>query len=301
MRLEPRACPLCGSSRITSVLIDEDIRMAALTGLSFASRKAPEGMHYQMVVCELCDIAYANPAPDIQWLHDQYVNADFDTVSESRDAAQNHGRLIRSMLNRLPDIDRALDIGAGDGALLDVLRGIGFSQVEGVEPSEGPLRAASDENQAAIHQGFFSEMDFAVGKYSLITCFQTVEHVEDVKALTRCVFRLLKPGGLFLIVCHNFRALTARFLKQRSPIFDIEHLQIFSSASLRYLLDDAGYEDITIAPFSNRYPLGYWLKLAPMPTKLQDLGQRLLCVTKLSQRYVSLRAGNLYGCGISRS
>ena len=164
MRLVPRVCPLCGSSRIASVLIDEDIRMAALTGLSFASRKVPEGMHYQMVVCELCDIAYANPAPDIQWLHDQYVNADFDTVSESRDAAQNHGRLIRSMLSRLPDIDRALDIGAGDGALLDVLRGIGFSQVEGVEPSEGPLRAASDENQTAIHQGFFSEMDFAVGK-----------------------------------------------------------------------------------------------------------------------------------------
>ena len=257
-------------------------------------------MHYKMVVCELCDVAYANPAPDIQWLHDQYVNADFDTVSESRDAAQTHGRLIRSMLHRLPDIERVLDIGAGDGALLDVLRGIGFSQVEGVEPSEGPLRAASDENQKAIHQGFFSEMDFAVGKYSLVTCFQAVEHVEDVKALTQSVFRLLKPGGLFLIVCHNFRALSARLLKQRSPIFDVEHLQLFSPASLRYLLDDAGYEDIMIAPFSNRYPLDYWFKLVPMPTKLQDLGQRLLYVTKLSQLYVSLRAGNLYGCGISR-
>ena len=96
------------------------------------------------------------------------------------------------------------------------------------------------------------------------------------------------------------QALSARLLKQRSPIFDVEHLQLFSPASLRYLLDDAGYEDIVIAPFSNRYPLDYWFKLAPMPTKLQDLGQRLLYVTKLSQLYVSLRAGNLYGCGISR-
>ena len=301
MSLTPRVCPLCGSSRVSSVLIDEDIRMSELTGLSFASRKAPEGMHYKMVICELCDVAYANPAPDIRWLHDQYVNADFDTVSESRDAAQNHGRLIRPLLGRLPDIDCALDIGAGDGAFLDVLRRLGFSQVEGVEPSEGPLRAASDENQKAIQKGFFSEMDFAVGKYSLVTCFQTVEHVEDVRELTRRVLRLLKPGGLFLIVCHNFRALTARLLKQRSPIFDIEHLQLFSSASLHYLLDDVGYEHIAIAPFSNRYPLDYWFKLVPMPTRLQDLGQRLLCVTKLSQLYVSLRAGNLYGYGFSRS
>ena len=115
MSLVPRVCPLCGSSRITSVLIDEDIQMAALTGLSFASRKAPEGMHYRMAICGSCDVAYANPAPDIQWLHDQYVNADFDAVSESRDAAQNHGRLIQPLLGRLPDIDRALDIGAGDG------------------------------------------------------------------------------------------------------------------------------------------------------------------------------------------
>ena len=99
------------------------------------------------------------------------------------------------MLSRLPDIERVLDIGARDGVLLDVFRGIGFSQVEGVEPSEDPLRAASDENQTTIHQGFFSEIDIAVGKYSLVTCFQTVEHVEDVKALTRSVFRLLKPGG----------------------------------------------------------------------------------------------------------
>ena len=301
MGLTPRVCPLCGSSRISSVLIDEDLRMAELTGLSFASRKAPEGMHYKMVICELCDVAYANPAPDIRWLHDQYVNADFDTVSESRDAAQNHGRLIRPLLGRLPDIDRALDIGAGDGAFLDVLRRIGFRQVEGVEPSEGPLRTASDENHKAIQKGFFSEMDFDVGKYSLVTCFQTVEHVEDVRELTRRVLRLLKPGGLFLIVCHNFRALTARLLKQRSPIFDIEHLQLFSSASLHYLLDDVGYEHITIAPFSNHYPLDYWFKLVPMPTRLQDLGQRLLCVTKLSQLYVSLRAGNLYGYGFSRS
>ena len=109
------------------------------------------------------------------------MNADFDAVSESRDAAQNHGRLIQLLLGRLPDIDRALDIGAGDGAFLDVLRKIGFSKVEGVEPSEGPLRTASDKNQKAIQKGFFSEMDYAAGKYSLVTCFQTVENVEDVR------------------------------------------------------------------------------------------------------------------------
>jgi len=193
-----------------------------------------------------------------------------------------------------------LDIGAGDGALLDVLRGIGFSQVEGVEPSAGPLRTASEENQEAIHQGCFSEIDFAVGKYSLVTCFQTVEHVEDVKALTRSVFRLLKPGGLFLIVCHNFRALTARLLKQRSPIFDIEHLQLFSPASLRYLLQDVGYDDITIAPFSNRYSLDYWLRLAPVPVLARRVMRRLLAVANLREWSVSLRAGNLYATGVRR-
>lgn len=301
MRLQSRTfCPLCDSKEVARVLIDELVGTAGLNNFSFASRKAPEGMHYRMVICKACDVAYANPAPDTSWLHDQYVKADFDTTSESRHAARNHGLLLQSVLSLLPDRGRALDIGAGDGAFLNELRALGFAEVEGIEPSSGPLRCASPDNRQVIHQGFFSDFSLTTGAYSLITCFQTIEHVEDAKALAEDVIRLLKPGGLFLVVCHDFRALSARLLKHRSPIFDIEHLQLFSPVSLLNFFNRAGYQDIVIAPFTNRYPIEYWLKLAPTPRVASRVIDRAVSFLRLAKICIPLRAGNLYAYGVSK-
>ena len=53
-------------------------------------------------------------------------------------------------------------------------------------------------------------------------------------------FRILKPGGAIFLIGHNRRrSLSARLLGRRSPIFDIEHLQLFSPRSLRQLLISA--------------------------------------------------------------
>jgi hypothetical protein len=56
-----------------------------------------------------------------------------------------------------------------------------------------------------------------------------------------------------------------RFLGARAPIIDIAHLQVFSRASLRFALERAGFVAARIGPFANRYPLHYWIRLAPLP------------------------------------
>ena len=44
-----------------------------------------------------------------------------------------------------------------------------------------------------------------------------------------------------MIVCHDRRAPLNRALGARSPIMDIEHLQLFSQASARALLERTGF------------------------------------------------------------
>lgn len=100
-------------------------------------------MRHRMVVCSHCDLAYANPVPDIAWLQRNYVSAWFEASEESKWAAKNHSRLLDRVLGSLPDRDGALDIGTGDGAFLKVLLQRGFTNVEGVEPSIAPARKAS--------------------------------------------------------------------------------------------------------------------------------------------------------------
>ena len=83
-------------------------------------------------------------------------------------------------------------------------------------------------------------------------------------------FRLLKPGGILMIAAHNHRHWLMRLLGKKSPIIDIEHLQIFSPPSLQFALHQAGFQKTQIHALQNRYPLHYWVKLLPIPRSIKN-------------------------------
>ena len=190
-----------------------------------------------------------------------------------------------------------MDIGTGEGSFLEQLLAAGFQQVVGVEPSAAPIAAAKPEIRTHIRHGFFLAEDFLAESFSLVTCFQTIEHVPEPLEICRGAFRLLKPGGALLIVCHNRRAVSAKVLGTKSPIFDIEHLQLFSPDSSRRLLAAAGFDKIQVKPIWNRYPLHYWLKLAPIP-RAAKLGLiRGLKRARIGYLPISVLAGNQLAVG----
>ena len=138
-----RECPLCQSDDYV-VLMGEEFDVSKVDKFSFSSRKTPEFMHHKMVVCGKCDLAYANPIPDVEWVRSNYVKAQFDTAYESTHAADNHCRLLDKVLPYVPDRQAALDIGAGDGAFLSKLLQPGFITIEGVQPSLAPIKQAPE-------------------------------------------------------------------------------------------------------------------------------------------------------------
>jgi hypothetical protein len=121
--------------------------------------------------------------------------------------------------------------------------------------------------------------------------------VLDPLDVCRDAVRALAPNGALLIACHDRRALTARVLRQRSPIFDIEHVQLFSPRSMRALLGAVGLERVDVRPLRNRYPLRYWLQLAPLPESVKAPLRRLLSTGRFIDRPVSLGVGNLVAVG----
>jgi SAM-dependent methyltransferase len=82
-------------------------------------------------------------------------------------------------LSQPPDRRGALDIGAGDGVFLDRLIDCGFSRVCGVEPSVAPIEAAKPSVRSLIRRGLFDPAAFEPDSFSLITCFQVMEHLWD--------------------------------------------------------------------------------------------------------------------------
>jgi SAM-dependent methyltransferase len=292
-----RACPLCGSHDESHVYAEAHFDPQLYDSFAFASRKLPEYMHYRLVCCPQCDVLYASPLPSQEMLARAYREADFGSSLESRYAAQTYGRLLRRVRPHLSDHVGALDIGAGDGTFLRQLLDHGFQDVVGVEPSTAPIAAAEERVRPLLRQGLFRREDFAAERFSLISCFQTIEHVYDPGCLCRDVFALLKKGGAILLVMHNRRAFSAKVLGKRSPIFDIEHLQLFSPASARYLLESAGFRRVAVRAVFNRYPLNYWLKLFPLPKAAKQRLIGALDVLRIGRLPIALPAGNLMAVG----
>ena len=288
-----RACPLCGSVDDSQVFAEANFDFSSLDKFAFASRKIPEYMHYRMISCCTCDLLYASPLPAADLLVKSYVEADFDSSFEAHCAARTYAGFLPHIMKRLPDLRGTLDIGTGDGAFLEELLKKGFVGVEGIEPSKAPVATAKETIRPLIREGIFRPEDYGDDRFSLVTCFQTLEHLSDPLAMCRKAHAMLKKGGAVYFVCHSRRSLLARVLGLKSPIFDIEHLQLFSPQSAQYLLVQCGFIDIEVKPMVNSYPLSYWLKLFPFPVKLKTAILTRLVNSRIGSLMIPFPVGNL--------
>jgi SAM-dependent methyltransferase len=291
----PRPCPVCGPGVPAELLAEARLDPSRLDGYAYASRKSPELMHHRLWRCQGCGALYANPAPPPAQLARDYDQALFDSAVEASFAARTYaGQVAR--LEGLPR-QGALDIGTGDGAFLKELLAAGFTKVRGIEPSRAPIQAASKDVQRLIRRGMFKPGQGEPSSLSLVTCFQTLEHVADPLAVLKGARRLLRPGGAFAAVCHDHTAPLNRLLGRRSPIYDLEHLQLFSGPSLAKLMERAGFSRVRVVRISNRYPLSYWFRLSPLPGGLKAALQSALRATGADGLGLSLPVGNLWAVG----
>lgn len=147
--------------------------------------------------------------------------------------------------------------------------------------------------QPLIRNRPFIRTDFTDGSTSLITCFQTLEHVFSPLEMVDDIYKLLTPGGGVFFVAHNYKSIINRLLSFRSPIYDIEHLQLFSKKSLYLLLKTSGFKNIKIFSITNHYPLSYWVRLFPLPSPIKQKLHSLLTQSICKHLSLSFRVGNL--------
>ncbi|NBV05869.1 MAG: class I SAM-dependent methyltransferase [Proteobacteria bacterium] len=287
MKLAPRHCSICRKDS-PDLYLEGNFKQENLNQFSFASRKEPEPFHLRLYICKSCDLIYANPGLEQFTTNQEYENAAFDSDIEAGYAAKTYAKYLLQK----SAINSALDIGTGGGEFLFELKKSGTKNLCGVEPSISAINTAHREIKPFIKQGFFDKNSYSENQFDLVSCFQTLEHVFDPLQLSLDVNFLLKKDGRFFVVAHNFRGKINQILGEKSPIYDVEHLQLFSPASLRKILENAGFRKIEIFPIINTYPLFYWLKLLPkIPAKKSLI--KILRKTRIGYLPISLTIGNL--------
>lgn len=255
-------------------------------------------MCFPLSRCPNCDLVYASTLPPSQTLTESYVEAAYDSEEEARFAADTYFHLLGPWFACLPAKRRAIDVGTGNGALLSLLLESGFREVLGIEPSQAARAAAPAELRRHIRQGMFS-IDLVQGDQPDLVCaFQTLEHLENPMAILRDIHTILRPGGVVALAVHDWQAPINRLLGSHSPIIDIEHLQLFSRRSLQRLLHKSLFRTLAIHPFSNTYPMKYWIRVLPIPSWLKRGIIASTAAVGLARWPVTLPVGNIFAMGM---
>lgn len=203
---------------------------------------------YEHYFCPACRVGFVYPVPSDEQVRAYYASLDTGLSSNSSwETEPRHKRgLWRNMLSRAGGGDtsgKLLEIGCGSGHFLKLARELGWSDVEGIEPSEKAVRIARLNTDATIRGCFWESVKLSADSYGVVALFDVLEHAPDPAGLLRHAYRALQPGGALLLTVPNLRGLSLRVFGDRAHVVaPPEHLSYFSENSLTRLLNDEGYQ-----------------------------------------------------------
>ena len=132
---------------------------------------------------------------------------------------------------------RMLEIGCGDGYLLDHAKGM-FDKVVGIEPTRRNAATAAarglDIRQMLMGRGTVVKG----GPFDYFCCFHVMEHVTQISSVLNGVFDVLSEDGVGII---EVPATEAAIEQQRFGDFMPDHLNYFTEVSLRTAFEWNGF------------------------------------------------------------
>ena len=152
-------------------------------------------------------------------------------------------------LELAPDA-RVLDCGCGGGANIKRLlklcpkgkvQGIDYSAVS-VEKARKVNAGAIAAGQCTVQQASVAELPFEAEQFDVVTAFETVYFWPELAQNFREVYRVLKPGGTFLI-CNESNGDTDKDEKWTEIIGG---MTIYKDIELKAYLEQAGFHDVQI-------------------------------------------------------
>jgi 2-polyprenyl-3-methyl-5-hydroxy-6-metoxy-1,4-benzoquinol methylase len=199
----------------------------------------------QVVLCPKCGLVWNDPRPSAEALAAYYreeYRQDYKGTLEPKPrhtlrAARVAVERCRQLREELTRGETVLDLGAGGGEVVYVLRQLGFP-ASGIEPNAGYAGFARERLEVPVISGSWQESSIEPGSLSAVTLFHVMEHLDSPLQAMRLIRGWLRTGGLLWIEVPNVEAVC----QAPSHRFHRAHLYNFNDATLAALGRKAGFD-----------------------------------------------------------
>ena len=207
---------------------------AAVCAWCAAPLRSGAGEGHGLVRCERCGAGTTDPWPSEAYLREAY--GDWYRPAGGRFSGPgdlvlrfSRGALARR-LDRIAPQGPVLDVGAGDGTLLDALRRRGREALGLELVSTRPDIRAAD----------IADVD---GAFAAIVFWHSLEHLARPSAALDRSAALLRPGGVLVVAVPNLDSLQARLFGERWFALDLpRHLVHLPAGTLLRRLEEIGLQ-----------------------------------------------------------
>lgn len=146
------------------------------------------------------------------------------------------------LIQSVPQVRTVLDIGCSSGYFLSIAAEHGLD-CYGIEPNRQEVVYAIDNGINVIGSTISDLGDLT---FDAITLWDVLEHIRRPVAYLQQLRSHLNPNGLIFVQVPTSDSLAARIMREACNMFDgIEHLTLFSAASLDAAFSQAGLKCIT--------------------------------------------------------
>ena len=234
--IEP--CPVCGHAGAQEWL------------------QAPDRFHgrrqlYTLVRCSTCALVWLSHPPRREEMGEHYTDAYHRLISGAGANTLYRWRDRRAALIQYKQDGSLLDLGCSSGSFLEFLKGAPW-KLHGIEISADCAKIAKEKSGAQVFVGDIVKAPFAPESFDVITCFDVLEHLYEPRQVMAKVMEWLKPGGIFYVLVPNIDSAEARVFGPYWGGLELpRHLFHYSPASLRYLANSVGLQEISLVTRRN--------------------------------------------------
>jgi 2-polyprenyl-3-methyl-5-hydroxy-6-metoxy-1,4-benzoquinol methylase len=195
---------------------------------------------YQFMVCHNCGLIFVSNIPDKKIInriyeHFKYNDLNLDEINIRNDAKKS----LEVINNHLPT-SNLLDIGCGNGYLLDEAIKLGWN-AKGIDYSDKTVNYAVSKLCLDVKKENILQYK-NISKYNLLTLNQVIEHFTNPTQLIKKCYSLLNKNGYIYIATPNIDSFLSKVTKDKFVyLIPPLHLTYFNDKSMKILLKKQGF------------------------------------------------------------